>query len=159
MVRLLWIGIGYLGVTLALPSAPGADPQANAVESEAVAAKPYELPGEAKSAQGFGETPAEAPPVDGGGGPDLVRQGQAVFTGAGGCNAFHTVGGLATGLLGPDLTHIGTDSADRKPGISARDYITESIRSPEAFFATGTARAIPGIMTGGLTANLSDTDV
>jgi len=46
--------------------------------------------------------------------------------------------------------------ADRKPGVSARDYITESIKDPEAFVATGVERAIPGVMTGSITAGFSD---
>ena len=62
-------------------------------------------------------------------------------------------------MVGPDLTRIGIDGADRQPGVSAGDYITESIESPEAFVATGVERAIPGIMTKPLTANLSPAEV
>ena len=62
-------------------------------------------------------------------------------------------------MVGPDLTHIGTDAATRKPGVSAHDYITESIREPEAFVAEGVERAIPGLMTSALTASLSDDEV
>jgi heme/copper-type cytochrome/quinol oxidase subunit 4/mono/diheme cytochrome c family protein len=114
------------------------------------------------------ETPAPGVTPDGGtgtaveepaGGSDLVAQGQGIFTGAGGCMACHTVEGISTGAVGPDLTHIGTEGATRQPGVSARDYITESIRMPEAFVATGVPNAIPGIMTGALTANLSDDQV
>ena len=73
--------------------------------------------------------------------------------------ACHTIEGVSSGLVGPDLTHIGTDAPARIPGISARDYITESIRSLEAFVATDTARGIPGVMTNGLTADLSDSEI
>jgi mono/diheme cytochrome c family protein len=93
------------------------------------------------------------------GGSDLVARGQAIFTGAGGCLACHTVEGVSTGLVGPDLTHIGTEAADRQPGVSARDYITESITMPEAYIAEGVERATPGLMTSALTASLSDADV
>ena len=110
--------------------------------------------------EGGSETPVEQPPSETGGGEaDLVAQGQAVFIGAGGCLACHTIEGVSSGLVGPDLTHIGTAGATRQPGVSARDYITESIKSPEAFVAPGVERAIPGVMTSVLTASLSDTDV
>lgn len=95
----------------------------------------------------------------GGGGADLVAQGQALFTGKGGCLACHTIEGLTAGLVGPDLTHIGAGAAGRKPGLSARAYIDESIRQPEAFVASGVERAIPGLMTSALTASLSDSEV
>ena len=93
------------------------------------------------------------------GGVDLVAQGQAIFTGSGGCLACHAVEGIASGMLGPDLTHIGTDAATRKPETSAHDYITESIKEPEAFVATDVEKAKPGIMTSALTSSLSDADV
>jgi mono/diheme cytochrome c family protein/heme/copper-type cytochrome/quinol oxidase subunit 4 len=93
------------------------------------------------------------------GGSDLVARGQEIFVGAGGCLACHTVEGVATGMVGPDLTHIGTEGANRQPGVSARDYITESITMPEAFIAEGVERANPGLMTSALTASLSDADI
>jgi hypothetical protein len=43
--------------------------------------------------------------------------------------------------------------------MSAQAYITESIRDPEAFVATGVPRAIPGVMTRAITAGLSDSEV
>ena len=73
--------------------------------------------------------------------------------------ACHAVEGIASGMLGPDLTHIGTEAATRKPETSAHDYITESIKEPEAFVATDVERANPGIMTSALTSSLSDSDV
>lgn len=97
-----------------------------------------------------------APPTgDGGGDAD----GQTLFTGKGICATCHTIEGVATGLIGPDLTHIGTDAATRQPGVSAQDYLTESIRQPEAFVAEGVERAIPGLMTSAITASLSDDEV
>ena len=88
----------------------------------------------------------------------LTAQGEALFTG-GNCRGCHTIDGLTSGVVGPDLTRIGVDGSDRQPGVSASAYITESIRMPEAFVATGVERAIPGIMTEVLTANLSYADV
>ena len=85
--------------------------------------------------------------------------GEAIFTGSGGCSACHTIEGLTQGLVGPDLTHISTDAGTRKPGVSAEAYIRESIREPEAFVAEGVERATPGLMTAALTANLTDGQV
>ena len=91
--------------------------------------------------------------------PTANIQGQSIFTGKGGCLACHTIEGISTGLVGPDLTHIGTDAAERKPGVSARDYLTEAIREPEAFVPEGVERAIPGLMTAAITASLSEDEV
>ncbi len=89
--------------------------------------------------------------------PSLVTMGQAIFTGKGGCLACHTIEGISAGLVGPDLTRIGADAADRRSGVSARDYLT--IREPEAFVAEGVERAIPGLMTAAITASLSEEEV
>ncbi len=85
--------------------------------------------------------------------------GEALFTGSGGCAACHTIEGLTLGPIGPDLTHIGTDAGTRKPGVSAEDYIIESIREPEAFVPEDVVRATPGLMTSALTDNLTDGQV
>ena len=105
------------------------------------------------------QRPQPTPPESGSaGGPDLVALGEAVFTG-GSCAGCHAIDGKTVGAVGPDLTHLGTDAADRKGDLSAREYIEESIRAPEAFVATGVERAIAGVMTSGLTASLSDADI
>ena len=39
------------------------------------------------------------------------------------------------GKVGPNLTHVGTNAADRQPDVSAKDYIRESILDPNAFIA------------------------
>ncbi len=101
--------------------------------------------------------PADAPATDT---PTVSSDdGEAIFTGSGGCAACHTIEGVTAGLVGPDLTHIGTDAGTRKPGVSAEEYISESIREPEVFVAEGVERAIPGLMTAALTANLTDGQV
>ena len=55
----------------------------------------------------------------------------------GGCAGCHTIPGIpnAAGLVGPDLSSIGSDAATRKPDLSAEDYIRESILDPTAFIA------------------------
>ena len=106
-----------------------------------------------------GQTAPEPPPQDAAGATDLVALGQDIFTGAGGCIACHTIEGISAGLLGPDLTHIGTDASSRMEGVSAEDYLFESIRSPEAFVAEGVERATAGLMLTAITANLTDQQV
>jgi heme/copper-type cytochrome/quinol oxidase subunit 4/mono/diheme cytochrome c family protein len=108
---------------------------------------------EGQAPEPSGSEPAAAPAAS-------AADGEAIFLGAGGCAACHTIEGTtAQGKLGPDLTHIGADGASRQDGVSARDYITESIKDPEAFVASGVERANPGLMTSAITASLSDSDV
>lgn len=111
-------------------------------------------------------TPAAAPvaPAAGGGLVDTGRQIFITGTGEGAatpCVTCHTVAGVpeAVGLLGPDLSHIGTEAATRQPGVSAEDYLAESIRDPESFIAEGVERATPGLMLAAITAGLTDEDV
>ena len=53
------------------------------------------------------------------------------------CFACHTIASVdfMVGKVGPELSHIGTNAATRKPGMSAKDYIRESILDPNAFIA------------------------
>ncbi len=98
---------------------------------------------------------------------ELLGIGQQIFlTGQGegtatGCYTCHTIAGLegASGLLGPDLTTIGADAANRQPGVSAEDYLRQSITEPESFVAEGVERAVPGLMLSALTGGLTDNDV
>ena len=53
-----------------------------------------------------------------------------------GCAACHVVQGQG-GAIGPSLIGIGTQAATRKPGMSAEDYIRESIVNPGAFVVSG----------------------
>ena len=52
-----------------------------------------------------------------------ATRGQALFTGAGTCNACHTVRGnpLAAGVVGPDLTHVGS-----RIGIAGMMYVNDA---------------------------------
>jgi mono/diheme cytochrome c family protein len=54
-----------------------------------------------------------------------------------GCNACHELDGVEgmVGKVGPDLTHIGTVAASRKPEMSAEEYLREAILDPNAFVA------------------------
>ena len=77
------------------------------------------------------------------------------------CNTCHQIEGVSAGLIGPDLTHIGTDAATRKPGMSAAEYLEESIRDPEGFMCPQEVPrcGTPGLMTHVITGNLTDAQV
>jgi mono/diheme cytochrome c family protein len=78
------------------------------------------------------------------------------------CQQCHTIEGVpgADGRVGPELTHIGISAAGRKPGMSAQEYLRESLVDPETYVAPGVERATVGLMTpsitGGLTAEQID---
>ena len=128
-----------------------------------VAPEPVDPVDQPPSEEGRTEIDPVEPPAPGG----LVEIGRQVFitgTGQGAatpCVTCHTVGGVpeAVGLLGPDLSHIGTEAATRQPGVSAEDYIAQSIRDPESFIAEGVDRATPDLMLTAITAGLADEDV
>lgn len=76
------------------------------------------------------------------------ERGQAVFQSAG-CPACHTIAGLSTGTIGPELTRVGAVGAQRKPGVTADAYIRESIQNPNAFVVPGFAPQMPpGLASG-----------
>lgn len=62
-----------------------------------------------------------------------------------GCGACHVIGGVAgmAGTIGPPLSKVGTVAETRKPGVTAKDYLTEAIVDPAAFTAPGFP---PGVM-------------
>jgi mono/diheme cytochrome c family protein len=45
--------------------------------------------------------------------------------------------------LGPPLDHIGTTAASRRPGVSAEEYIRQSILDPGAFVVPGYQDSMP----------------
>ena len=61
------------------------------------------------------------------------------------CGTCHTIAGVPgmNGTIGPELTHVGTVAASRKPGMSAEDYLNESIVNPTAFIVPGFPPAMP----------------
>ena len=76
------------------------------------------------------------------------------------CSTCHQIEGVTQGLIGPDLTHVGTDAANRVPGMSAEDYIRESIVDPEARLTAGVDRGnTPGLMIKSITEGLTDEQV
>jgi mono/diheme cytochrome c family protein len=68
--------------------------------------------------------------------------GAKLFTGKGGCIGCHNAG-TGGGSTGPNLSHIATEGATIKPGMDAKAYIEESIRSPQAFIVPGYPPLMP----------------
>ena len=106
-----------------------------------------EKPSSDKPPETVPETPDQPAPEP----LDLMALGEESFTGAGGCTVCHTIEGISAGTLGPDLTRIGTGASSRIAGVSAEDYIDESIRNPGAFVVEG---FLPGLMPADLEARL-----
>jgi mono/diheme cytochrome c family protein len=63
-------------------------------------------------------------------------RGQAVYAEMG-CGACHTISGISAGTLAPNLTQIGTVAETRVEGMTAEEYITQSILDPNAFVVEG----------------------
>lgn len=61
------------------------------------------------------------------------ERGKALFQSTTvGCNRCHKIANRG-GTRGPDLTEVGSRAGTRKPGMSADDYLWESITNPKAF--------------------------
>ena len=133
----------------------------NDTKSPMMEIKKYLKPWEINAAIAFlqskdgGDVTVQPPTGDEGGGekeagagavaapPAPVRSPQEFFQkyGCGACHK-HEKGGIA-GALAPDLTHIGSLGAQRRPGMGARDYIRESILNPTAFIVPGMPPIMP----------------
>lgn len=161
LATLLFVACGGGDDATAVPTSPAAvtsPPAATSAPATATSPAPATAPPAATS------PPASTTPPSG----DLVTVGQELFMAAPAnaapqalwCSTCHQIEGVASGLIGPDLTHIGTDAATRKPGTSAEAYMREAVADPTAFVASGVDRATPGLMTDaiveGLTADQVD---
>lgn len=63
-------------------------------------------------------------------------RGQAVFLQAG-CNACHTISGISTGTIGPVLDGLASRAGETVSGLSAEEYIHQSIVDPSAHVVAG----------------------
>jgi cytochrome c oxidase subunit 2 len=60
-------------------------------------------------------------------------QGALLFQ-AKGCSGCHSITGVAeTASIGPNLTRLASVAGERVAGLSAEEYVTQSIRDPQAF--------------------------
>ena len=83
---------------------------------------------------------------------DPIERGTQIYRQKG-CASCHRIGDLG-GTIGPPLTHIGMVAATRKPGMSAEEYIRESILDPAAYVVPG----YPDVMSRGLSRGLTQED-
>lgn len=67
---------------------------------------------------------------------DPVARGRQVFLDMG-CTGCHTIEGVSTGTVGPNLTHIGEVAGTRVQGQVAEDYIRQSILDPNSHMVEG----------------------
>ena len=111
------------------------DGTANLTETEVAAIADYLLalvPGDADE------------PVNGGGGTtDPVEVGQALF--ASNCTACHSTG--SDTRVGPGLAGVGDRAGTRVDGLSADDYIKQSLREPNAYLVDGFAGGMQAFTT------------
>jgi len=67
---------------------------------------------------------------------DPIARGEGLFV-ASGCGGCHAIEGVSFGEVGPNLTQIADVAATRKDGVSAEDYIRESIVNTNVFVVEG----------------------
>ena len=77
--------------------------------------------------------------------------GPSIFVSRG-CGGCHVVEGLAgaVGVIGPEMTGIGSRAGTRVAGLSDEDYIRQSVEMPEAFIVEGydnVMQPLRGMMT------------
>lgn len=76
-----------------------------------------------------------------------------------GCGACHKIGSIGEAhKVGPDLTYIGLTAGERVPGMSAEEYIGQSILEPNAYLAPECPNSpcMPGIMPQNFHMRLTD---
>jgi cytochrome c2 len=83
------------------------------------------------------------------------KHGQQIFTGVGTCSTCHDVA-QGIQIVGPSLKGVATRAATRKPGMSASDYLHESIVNPNAYVVQG---FVGGVMPQNFAQTLSAKDI
>src|SRR3989304_4642892 len=73
----------------------------------------------------------------------LVKAGEGIFKGKGTCEICHRIG--QKGTRAPDLAGIGAAAAKRKPGMTAKAYIIESLLDPGAHLVEGYPNIMPKV--------------
>jgi mono/diheme cytochrome c family protein len=73
----------------------------------------------------------------------LVKAGEEIFKTKGTCEICHRIG--QKGTRAPDLAGIGARAAKTKPGMSAKQYIIESLLEPGAYLVEGYPNIMPHV--------------
>src|SRR5215475_9456839 len=89
-------------------------------------------PPEELSLEGGNVTPAQ-----------LVKAGEQIFKTKGTCEICHRIG--QPGTRAPDLAGVGARAAKRKPGVSAKAYLIESLIQPAAYVVEGYPPIMPAV--------------
>jgi mono/diheme cytochrome c family protein len=73
----------------------------------------------------------------------LVKAGEEIFKTKGTCEICHRIG--QKGTRAPDLAGIGARAGKTKPGMSAKQYIIESLLNPGAYVVEGYPNIMPAV--------------
>jgi mono/diheme cytochrome c family protein len=73
----------------------------------------------------------------------LVKAGEEIFKGKGTCQICHAIG--QKGTRAPDLAGIGARAGKRKPGMSVKAYLIESLLDPGANLVEGYPNIMPRV--------------
>ncbi len=73
----------------------------------------------------------------------LVKAGETIFKGKGTCTICHAIG--QKGTRAPDLAGVGARAGNRKPGMSTKAYIIESLLDPGAYLVEGYPNIMPKV--------------
>ncbi len=90
------------------------------------------LPPQELSLEGGNVTPAQ-----------LVRAGEEIYKTKGTCEVCHRIG--QKGTRAPDLQGVGARAARARPGLSAKQYLIESLIHPAAFVVEGYPPIMPAV--------------
>jgi hypothetical protein len=82
-------------------------------------------------------------PIEGRSGTAASADGQTVFLTAG-CTGCHSLAGVANeGFIGPNLTGLPDRAGERVEGLSAEDYVRQSVLDPQAYIVDGYGEVMP----------------
>ncbi len=84
----------------------------------------------------------------------LVKAGEEIFKTKGTCEICHRIG--QKGTRAPDLAGVGGRAAKTKPGMSAKQYLIESLIQPAAFIVEGYPNIMPAVDKPPLALNRSE---
>jgi mono/diheme cytochrome c family protein len=73
----------------------------------------------------------------------LVKAGEEIYKGKGTCEVCHRIG--QKGTRAPDLAGIGGTAAKRKPGMTAKAYLIESLLDPASYLVEGYPAIMPKV--------------